>query len=256
MRKHSLLIKTVLAIVAIILLSIVVLRIVNKKATAPTKNSTDTPLKNPDYISLLLTEVVYQSEVETTDIQDDLFSWKVNKQINLNKVKGRSIETCTTGETPVPQKEEKISLLEQALKNQGFTTNKDNTQNETTGWEKSGVICSVAIPTIFNNNDIKDAICIKLICAELRELEKYEQILKLLENKYSKSNLTIFVEQEDSSHLRGTLNSGTNEGKLIFIAVKEREEWLLAYSGDGEIPCAKVEKYDFSKEMLPECLTH
>ncbi len=81
-----------------------------------------------------------------------------------------------------------------------------------------------------------------------------DSITELFSQKYNRqaSDLIIGVLTDTGKFAKGTVNF-KNEGGGIWLAAKTEKGWELASSGNGIVPCADIEKYNFPKDMVPAC---
>ena len=96
--------------------------------------------------------------------------------------------------------------------------------------------------------------------AELPSPTETEEDLKeimagLFAQKYSKdeSKAKIEISKRDGEHISGGV---IFEGEISggwFLAAKDEGTWIIVADGNGTVPCEKIEPYDCSVEMVPEC---
>lgn len=90
---------------------------------------------------------------------------------------------------------------------------------------------------------------------KINEKTTVEQITELLNKKYNKpaNSLKVGVLTDTGTFAKGTVNEEGAGGGLWFAA-KTSGGWELAYDGNGIIPCEAVNKYNFPKDMIPQCI--
>lgn len=81
-----------------------------------------------------------------------------------------------------------------------------------------------------------------------------EQVAGLFSRKYNRpaNNLQIEVTSDTGAFAKGTYNEPGSGG--IWFAAKTANGWELASAGNGIAPCDEIEKYNFPKDMIPQCL--
>jgi len=81
-----------------------------------------------------------------------------------------------------------------------------------------------------------------------------ESIKQLFADKYKipKDSISIFIDREDASHVRGIVRFSPDSDGTIFLAVKIDGAWQLVFDDSGTVPCS-LAKYGFLKEMLFDC---
>lgn len=82
-----------------------------------------------------------------------------------------------------------------------------------------------------------------------------ESIAELFSQKYNRpaSALTIEVLADMGTFAKGRLNEPGAGGGLWFAA-KTAKGWELAFDGNGIVPCEAANKYNFPKDMIPQCI--
>lgn len=82
-----------------------------------------------------------------------------------------------------------------------------------------------------------------------------EQVAALFSEKYDRpvDALQIGVLTDTGAFAKGTYNETSGGGGLWFAA-KTTGGWVLAYDGNGIIPCDAANAYDFPKDMIPQCI--
>ena len=271
MKKKSVLIIVCAVIFLAVAITVTYRQLNPSRVNAPAvlvapKNET---LKNPDYLSFLLTEVAYETELEFSTIKDENLDWQLSNNIAF-AIQGKAIESCQPIETVMAEEDQKTpkTLLQEAFAIRGFVTVNKQTE-ESSGWKKEGLYCVIANPSRIGEKkpvDYPDMSCTSLECAELNSAElttkgkTYEEIRKLFAKKYaiSLNTISLGIQQEDLNHIRGAAavdkRDGENSESEIFLAAKENNEWVLVFDGNGRINCAEMEKYDFPKEMVQDCV--
>lgn len=69
----------------------------------------------------------------------------------------------------------------------------------------------------------------------------------------SAESLSVNVLSDTGLFAKGTYNE-TGGGGGIWFAAKTQNGWELAGAGNGIISCGDIEKYDFPREMIPQCI--
>jgi len=67
------------------------------------------------------------------------------------------------------------------------------------------------------------------------------------------SDVEVKVETESGSFAKGTVNFA-GQGGAVWFAVKTVGNWELVYAGNGIVACTDLDKYNFPKELAPQCL--
>lgn len=71
----------------------------------------------------------------------------------------------------------------------------------------------------------------------------------------TEANLDVGVTQKDAKHAKGNVKEKTSEvGGGYFLAAKVDGQWVIVYDGQATPNCNQVNPYDFSTDMVPECL--
>jgi hypothetical protein len=83
-----------------------------------------------------------------------------------------------------------------------------------------------------------------------------EQLIKeAFGEKYHRpaTDANVEISEEDGNYIKGTVNFEGEIGGGWFLAYFEEGEWIIVADGNGTVPCAPVERYDFPVDMVPEC---
>jgi hypothetical protein len=70
-------------------------------------------------------------------------------------------------------------------------------------------------------------------------------------------NIEVNITMYDEMHVKGNVMfyyDGYQEGGL-FLGAADHGVWVLVYDGNGAIPCEALEPYNFSPNMVSECVT-
>ena len=71
----------------------------------------------------------------------------------------------------------------------------------------------------------------------------------------SDDNLDVQITQKDAKHAKGNVKEKTSEvGGGYFLASRVDGQWVIVYDGQATPNCNQVNPYDFSTNMVPECL--
>lgn len=83
-----------------------------------------------------------------------------------------------------------------------------------------------------------------------------EQISNLISKKYNKSPNEVITEVaiDTGKFSKGTLRFKDQAGGGIWFAAKTLNGWELAYDGNGIVPCEIVNKYNFSTDIISQCI--
>jgi hypothetical protein len=87
---------------------------------------------------------------------------------------------------------------------------------------------------------------------KITEKSTKDLITELLNKKYN-SQLIVEVITDTGTFAKGSYNEPAGGGGLWFAA-KTARGWELASVGNGIVPCADINKYNFPKEIIPQCL--
>ncbi len=79
-----------------------------------------------------------------------------------------------------------------------------------------------------------------------------EQITELYSQKYNQP-VDIEVLTNTGTFAKGIYNEPTSGGGIWFAA-KTAKGWELAFAGNGIVPCDEINKYNFPKDMIPQCI--
>jgi len=73
----------------------------------------------------------------------------------------------------------------------------------------------------------------------------------------SKENLVFEVSKKDDKHAKGNVREKTSEvGGGYWLAAKTDSSWSIVYDGQANPTCGQIAPYNFSTEMVPECLNN
>jgi hypothetical protein len=83
-----------------------------------------------------------------------------------------------------------------------------------------------------------------------------ESIIQQLSQKHSKpeSNISIQVSNQTGGHAKGTVQFTDEMGGGLWFAAKTNNGWEVAFDGNGIVACDIVERYEFPREMIPNCV--
>lgn len=89
-----------------------------------------------------------------------------------------------------------------------------------------------------------------------KEQSTVEFVIGALSQKYNRPANTVKVQvQADTGNFaKGLVNFTDEQGGAIWLAAKTSQGWELAFDGNGIAPCEAVNKYDFPKDLVPQCL--
>lgn len=82
-----------------------------------------------------------------------------------------------------------------------------------------------------------------------------DKIRQVLANKYDRTieETEINVSKNTGTHATGSVRFAGEMGGGMWLAYKEGENWIIAYDGQGTIPCSAVDPYNFPTDIVPEC---
>lgn len=82
-----------------------------------------------------------------------------------------------------------------------------------------------------------------------------DAITKSLALKHNKpvGEVNISVSQNTGTHAKGSVSFSGEAGGGMWLATTEQGIWTIVYDGNGVVPCADIEPYNFPKDMVPEC---
>ena len=73
--------------------------------------------------------------------------------------------------------------------------------------------------------------------------------------KWPIDQITVTVLQNTGNHARGGVvyQDENGSGGGYWFAVKENDSWRIVLDGNGQIPCAQMQKEGFPEAMIPDC---
>lgn len=88
------------------------------------------------------------------------------------------------------------------------------------------------------------------------EKSTQESIAELFSQKYNKSisTLIIDVKTDTGTFAKGSVNFTDEMGGGLWFAAKTGNGWELAFDGNGIVSCEAANKYNFPKDMIPQCI--
>jgi len=90
-----------------------------------------------------------------------------------------------------------------------------------------------------------------------KETEDLVVIFKqLFSDKYSRviEDINIDINKKDETHVWGSVKFVGEISGGWFLGYKDGANWIIVQDGNGTISCETIEPYDFSVEMVPECV--
>lgn len=90
---------------------------------------------------------------------------------------------------------------------------------------------------------------------KITEQSTREIISGLFSQKYNKpaDAFLIQVGTDTGAFAKGSVNFTDAPGGGIWFAAKTANGWELAFDGNGIVPCEAANKYNFPKDMIPQC---
>jgi len=88
------------------------------------------------------------------------------------------------------------------------------------------------------------------------EIGYEERIKEAFSEKYDRdiSEVNVTVNKQTDDYASGGVSFGGEMGGGWFLAAKESDgSFVIVADGNGVVPCASVEPYDFPVNMVPEC---
>lgn len=79
-----------------------------------------------------------------------------------------------------------------------------------------------------------------------------DAVTALLNQKFNQT-LTVAVSSEVGNYAKGTYNEPAGGGGVWFAA-KTSNGWELASAGNGIVSCDAANRYNFPKDLIPQCL--
>ena len=81
-----------------------------------------------------------------------------------------------------------------------------------------------------------------------------DTVAELFGKKYNRSlnTFTISVSVDTGMFAKGTFNETGGGG--VWFAAKTANGWELAAAGNGIVPCEEINKYNFPKDIIPQCI--
>lgn len=70
----------------------------------------------------------------------------------------------------------------------------------------------------------------------------------------NKTTAEININRNTGQHATGTIKEYEAVGGAYWLAARQPAGWIGVYAGQAQPECAKIEGYDFPKDMVPECL--
>ncbi len=64
----------------------------------------------------------------------------------------------------------------------------------------------------------------------------------------------VTINRRVANHATGNIKEYEAVGGAYWLAAKTTSGWVAVYAGQAQPECAKIEGYDFPKDMVPECL--
>lgn len=82
-----------------------------------------------------------------------------------------------------------------------------------------------------------------------------EQIKEAFAQKYNKplEEVIVAINKNTGIKASGSVKFVGEMGGAMWLAAKSKEKWILVFDGQGTISCEKIEPYNFSTDMVPEC---
>ncbi|MDR3643095.1 MAG: hypothetical protein P4L74_05740 [Candidatus Doudnabacteria bacterium] len=82
-----------------------------------------------------------------------------------------------------------------------------------------------------------------------------EQMADMLNQKFNRPANTITTQliTDTGEFAKGSFNEA-NAGGGLWFAAKTAEGWQLAFDGNGIVPCDAANRYNFPKDIIPQCI--
>ncbi len=72
-------------------------------------------------------------------------------------------------------------------------------------------------------------------------------------NNWDPSTITARIMQQSGPHFAGSIGFSDSPGGGLFYAVKQNEEMIIVFDGNGAPTCAVADGNNFPASMIPEC---
>jgi len=212
----------------------------------------ETPLEVLDAMELD-TEIAFLSPIDAE------FTWMVDGADNIT-IEGMSIEA--EGITSEQQ-----NLIGDFLEARGFEVDMANVTAGTivglTGYIKGTLVCVVEGGVTGGAEGMEaDPVTyyVKVSCGELEEepvveATEEEQIAALFAQKYDKpvDEVEVVMEKRVKVFASGGVTFAGEPGGGMWLAFNGDNGWELVFDGNGSVPCADIEGYNFPIDMVSEC---
>jgi hypothetical protein len=88
------------------------------------------------------------------------------------------------------------------------------------------------------------------------QLTTQEEITKLLseKEKLPANTLVVKVDIDTGLFSKGLINYTSAAGGGVWFAAKVNNKWELAFVGNGIVTCDSISKYNFPKDIIPNCV--
>lgn len=82
-----------------------------------------------------------------------------------------------------------------------------------------------------------------------------ELITEAMAARHSKSvsEVNLTMNQNTGTHAGGSVSFSGEMGGGWWFAAKTESGWVIAADGNGTVPCADIEPYNFPTLLIPEC---
>jgi len=84
------------------------------------------------------------------------------------------------------------------------------------------------------------------------DLNLIKQALASKHNK-SVSETQAEINKQTNPYASGVVKFNGEIGGAMWLAYKNGNQWIIVWDGNGVIPCATIQPYNFSVNMVPEC---
>lgn len=217
----------------------------------------------------VLDAIATDTEIDFSDSADADFRWNfegVDSAVEEETVSGLQIQATEL-------LSEQVDSIHEFLIAKGFEEDIMNAADGITGslrgYANDDLVCTVLSEVVGDIDGLEaDPMTynVTVSCGvyEQEEVEEIveveatdeEQIIALFAEKYDKdvSEVEVVMENQVTVFAKGGVTFAGEPGGGIWLAFNGDNGWELVFDGNGSVPCADIEGYDFPVDMVPECV--
>jgi len=70
----------------------------------------------------------------------------------------------------------------------------------------------------------------------------------------AEEDVNFTITTKTASHAKGNIREIDAIGGAYWLAARDNGDWIAVYDGQANPPCADINPFDFSTDMVPECM--